>query len=118
MNPNTDRLMAWAQIGFSVLIFVLVGALMLIFETGHAHLTPDDLKAFDRHVDWLKDAALMVLVFWFQRSRQGGIPDASQALVTQTHTAPDGSKVVITSPAASTKVVAAPLAQTPPKESL
>jgi hypothetical protein len=41
--------------------------------------------------------------FFFARTRPGGIPDATQ-VVTQTHTSPDGTKTVITSPAATTTV--------------
>lgn len=96
MDP-TNRMMAWAQIIFSMLIFSIVGAVMLIFETGHSHMTDASLATFDRDFGWLKDAALMVLVFWFQRARQGGIPDQSQ-MVVQSHTAPDGSKTTITAP--------------------
>lgn len=36
--------------------------------------------------------------FFFARTRMNGIPDGSNT-VTQTHTAPDGGKTVITSPA-------------------
>ena|SRR5450631_3346109 len=35
--------------------------------------------------------------FFFARTRPGGIPDTSQML-TQTHTAPDGTKTTVTSP--------------------
>lgn len=104
----TEKMMAWAQIAFSALLFGFVAAVFLVFETGHAHLNADELKIYERDVGWLKDAALVVLYFWFQRARQGGIPDPSQT-VTQTHTLPDGSKSVITSPVGSTQVVAAPL---------
>jgi hypothetical protein len=41
--------------------------------------------------------------FFFARTRPGGIPDQSQ-VVTQTHTLPDGTKTVITSPSATTVV--------------
>jgi hypothetical protein len=41
--------------------------------------------------------------FFFARTRPGGIPDATQ-VVTQTHTLPDGTKTVITSPSATTPV--------------
>jgi hypothetical protein len=36
--------------------------------------------------------------FFFARTRPGGIPDQSQ-MITQTHTAPDGTKITTTSPA-------------------
>jgi hypothetical protein len=122
MNP-TDKLMAWAQVIFTGLIFAFVAAIFIIFETGHAHLTIDELKIYERDTGWLKDAALVVLYFWFQRARQGGIPDASQ-MVTQSHTSPDGTKTTVTSPAnapaasiptlpTTTAASAAPLAKPP-----
>lgn len=112
MNPNTDRMMAWAQIGFSVLIFVLVAATLLVLETGHANMSAEMQKPFERDIGWLKDAALVVLYFWFQRGRQGGIPDSGQ-VVTQTHTTPDGTKVVTTTPVSAVKT---PLVQTQPEK--
>ena len=109
MNP-TDKMMAWAQITFSAMFFLATFTIMIIYELGLAHLGADQMKSFERNVDWLTGASLIVLYFWFQRARAGGIPDASQQVVTQKHTSPDGSTVVITSPVTSTKVVAAPLA--------
>ncbi len=118
MNPR-DKMMAWAQIIFSAMFFLVTFIIIILYELGFAaHLPVDQAKSFERNVDWLTGASLIVLYFWFQRARSGGIPDANPPdnTVTQKHTAPDGSTVVITSPAASTKVVAAPLA-TPTKES-
>lgn len=116
MNMNTDRLMAWAQIIFSVMVFLFVAAVFMVFETGHAKLSADELKIYERDVGWLKDAALVVLYFWFQRARQGGIPDGN--VITQTHTTPDGTTVVTRTPvAAADKVtVQVPLAPTPQSE--
>lgn len=113
MNP-TDKMMAWAQIAFSAMFFLATFIIIIIYELGLAHLSGDQGKAFERNVDWLTGASLIVLYFWFQRSRVGGIPDAAN-MVTQTHTTPDGSKVVITSPAVSTKVVTPPLPSTTEK---
>jgi hypothetical protein len=97
MNASDSRLLAWAQIIGSILIFGLVAASMLCFEMGLAHLNADQLKIYERDSSWLKDAALLILYFWYQRSRQGGIPDPGQ-VITQTHTSPDGTKTTVTAP--------------------
>ena len=94
---NTDKLMAWAQIIFSIMIFAFVATVFIVFETGHAHLSADELKIYERDISWLKDGALVVLYFWFQRGRQGGIPDNTQ-LITHTLESPDGTKTTITAP--------------------
>lgn len=97
MNPIDNRL-SWAQIWLSVLFLVGVFAVTIIFETGFAKFgSPDEQKLFERLVHFLEDAALLILYFWFQRIRAGGIPDVPT--VTQTATGPDGSKVSVTSPA-------------------
>lgn len=114
MNPS-DKMMAWAQIALSALFILGTFVVLCLYELGFAHFNADQEKSFAGNMNWLTGACLIIIYFWFQRSRIGGIPDASQ-VVTQTHTQPDGSKTVITSPVTSTKVVAAPLAQTQEKQ--
>jgi hypothetical protein len=96
MNP-TDKMMAWAQIGLSVLFifgtFFVIGA----YELGYAKFQADQAKDFSSTMNWLTGACLIIIYFWFQRQRTNGIPDSSN-LVTQSHTAPDGSKTTVTSP--------------------
>lgn len=97
MNP-IDRMMSWAQIILSVVFLVLVFIVIGAYELGYASkLTPDQQRVFGDVLSFLKDAALVILYFWFQRQRQGGIPDGPT--VTQTQIGPDGSKVSVTSPA-------------------
>lgn len=97
---SSDRLMALAQIWLSIILLVFTFAVTLIYELGWSHLTTDQDKTFSNSINWLQGAALIVIYFWFQRTRTAGIPDPSQ-IITQTHTTPDGAKTVITSPATS-----------------
>lgn len=92
-----DKMMAWAQVVLSAIFIIFVAVVFVLFETGHAHLQDEQLKIFERLLEWLTGAALVILYFWFQRQRIGGIPDAP--MITQTQTGPDGSKTSITSPA-------------------
>lgn len=96
MNP-TDKLMAMAQIWLSVLYLVFTFIVTLAYELGWAHLTADQDKSFSNSLNWLQTTAGIVVFFWFNRARVAGIPDPSQ-VVTQTHTLPDGTKTVTTSP--------------------
>lgn len=96
----TDKLMAMAQIWLSVLYLVFTFIVTLAYELGWAHLTADQDKSFSNSLNWLQTTAGIVVFFWFNRARTAGIPDPSQ-MVTQTHTLPDGTKTVTTSPAAS-----------------
>lgn len=105
MNP-TDKMMAWAQIGLSVLFIIATFVIIGAYETGYAHFNPDQEKSFGSTMNWLTGADLIIIYFWFSRTRTAGIPDSSQT-ITQTHTAPDGTLTTITSP------VAAPAASVP-----
>jgi hypothetical protein len=102
MNP-TDRLMAMAQIWITIIFLSFTFVMLMIYELGWAHLTEAQDKSFSNSLNWLEGAALILIYFWFQRTRTSGIPDPSQ-VVTQTHTLPDGTKTVITSPSATTPV--------------
>lgn len=98
MNTTDDRLLAWAQIGLSILFIIFTFIVIVIYEIGGAHFaSTDQEKSFGSTLNWLTGACLIIIYFWFQRQRAGGIPDSSQ-MVTQTNTAPDGTKTVITSP--------------------
>jgi hypothetical protein len=97
LNP-VDKLMAQAQIAFTAIFFLLLFTIIILFELGFAsHLNDAQQKTFDATLAYLKDAGLVIVGFWFARLRGGGIPDATT--VTQTLTAPDGSKASVTSPA-------------------
>lgn len=113
MNP-TDKMMAWAQIGLSVLFILFTFVVIICYELGLAHFAASDQqKDFSSTMNWLTGACLIIIYFWFQRQRTSGIPD-SGGIVTQTHTSPDGSKTVTTGPALApvTKTNGVPDAQT------
>jgi hypothetical protein len=93
----TDKLMAWAQIGLSVLFVLGTFVILALYELGYAHISVDQQKSFDSDMNWLTGACLIIVYFWFSRQRTAGIPDNSQ-IVTQTHTLPDGTKTTIVSP--------------------
>lgn len=93
-----DKMTARAQIILSAVFLGCVFAVVIIYELGYAHLTADQARAFDKIIDWLESAAMVIVLFWFQRLRTSGIPDVTPT-VTQEHQTPDGSKVTITSPA-------------------
>lgn len=99
MNP-TDKLMAWAQIWLSVLLLVTTFiATVYYFYMVHGGVLPaDTIRSVEALLDRMWTASGIVVFFWFQRTRTAGIPDQSQ-VITQTHTAPDGTKIVTTSPA-------------------
>jgi len=123
MNP-TDKLMAWAQIGLSVLFVLGTFMILALYELGYAHISVDQQKSFDSDMNWLTGACLIIVYFWFSRQRTAGIPDNSQ-VVTQTHTLPDGTKTTIVSPVTAptaavpilaTSSVTVPLAQPSPEK--
>jgi hypothetical protein len=117
MNP-TDKMMAWAQVGLSVLFILCTFLIIGAYELGWAHISVDQQKSFDSTMNWLTGACLIIVYFWFSRQRTAGIPDTSQTIV-QTQVAPDGTKTTISAPvatpAASLPVlpVAAPAAPIP-----
>jgi hypothetical protein len=92
----TDKLMAWAQISLSFVLLALIFGSLLIYELHPLAFTDVQQKAFDSLMDWEKSIGSLVVFFWFQRLRAGGIPDAQ--VITQSHTAPDGTKTTITAP--------------------
>jgi hypothetical protein len=96
----TDKLMAWAQIGLSVMFilgtFVIIGS----YELGYAKFSVDQQKDFSSTMNWLTGACLIIIYFWFQRQRTAGIPEGT--MVTQVHTAADGSVTKTVGPSATT----------------
>jgi hypothetical protein len=100
MNP-TDKMLAWAQIGLSVLFIVGTFLVIGFYELGFTHFNADQDKSFSSTMSWLTGACLIIIYFWFQRQRTAGIPDSS-SMITQTHTLPDGTKTVVTSPSTVT----------------
>ena len=113
MKP-TSRVVAIAQIWLSALWFALVFALLVImYGMGESNrLTPDAMKSFDQWPHWLRDGGLVVLYFWFQRLREGGVDGANT--VTQTFAGPDGAVRTVTSPAHLPLPTVGPAAGAPP----
>lgn len=103
---DLETLMAKAQIALTIMLLTFTFTLLLIYELGLARLSADQLKDFARSVDWLEGASLIAVYFWFQRARTSGIPDPASQVVTQERILPDGTKTTVTSPAATTAVVA------------
>jgi hypothetical protein len=97
MMSEGDKLMAWAQIWLSILFLSFVFTVTIIYEMGLTHFNDAQDKNFSSWMNWLQGAALIVIYFWFQRTRSAGIPDPSQ-VVTQTHTTPDGARTTVTTP--------------------
>lgn len=98
MMNDGDRLMAKAQIWLTFYFLSFVFAVTIIYELGHTHFNDSQDKNFSSWMNWLQGAALILIYFWFQRTRTSGIPDPTQ-VVTQTHTLPDGTTTVTTGPA-------------------
>lgn len=123
MNP-TDKMMAWAQIALSFLFIGGVFFISAIYELGFAHLNAEQSRDFAKCLDWMQITCGAIIFFWFNRTRTGGIPDASQT-VTQKITAPDGTTTTVVSPAnakpesvptlATTSNTPVPLVPTPPE---
>lgn len=97
MKP-IDRLLALTQIALTFAILGLTAAVILIYETGLAHMGANQEQLFDRLLQWLEGLVMLAVIFWLGRQRSGGIPDAVPT-ITQTQIAPDGTKHTITSPA-------------------
>lgn len=98
MNPVDDR-MSRAQIWLSVLILTatFLATVYYLFMVHRGALTADATRSVEAMLEKMWAASGLVVFFWFQRQRQGGIPEVPT--VTQTQTGPDGSKTSITSPA-------------------
>ncbi len=81
---NDDRLLALAQIILSAIYMVGTFAVILIYELGLAHMTAEQDKSFGTFANFLTGGALVILYFWFQRMRSGGIPAPSTTTTTET----------------------------------
>jgi hypothetical protein len=103
-----DKLMAQAQIALTFFFLTFVFVVTIIYELGYTHFNDAQDKNFSSWMNWLQGAALILIYFWFQRTRTAGVPDATSQVVTQTHTATDGSSTTITTPAANTRVLPPP----------
>jgi len=64
-----ERLIAWAQIGLSVLFLVGYFTVLILFMLGHARIPTDYKEAFAGLLSLMTGGGLSILYFWFQRSR-------------------------------------------------
>jgi hypothetical protein len=97
-NADNAFILAISQIVITVLYMGATFWLTGMYLLGYAnHLSADQDKTISRFLqaDWTTMG--IVVFFWFQRLRGGGMLD--EPMVTQTHTTPDGSRTVVTSPA-------------------
>lgn len=81
---NDDRLLALAQIILSAIYMVATFAVILIYELGLARMTSEQDKSFGAFANFLTGGALVILYFWFQRMRAGGIPAPATTTTTET----------------------------------
>ena len=93
------------QLAFFLLIVlvVLVGAVLAVLLIPHIVPNPAVTNLMVQVVTGVLALAGTACGFFFARTRPGGIPDTTNT-ITQTHTTPDGSKTVITSPVYTTPV--------------
>jgi hypothetical protein len=64
-----DRSTIIAQIGLTALFFVGYFATVLLFMTGFARVPADYKESFSQLLGLLTAGGLMILQFWFSRSR-------------------------------------------------
>lgn len=81
---NDDRLLALAQIILSAIYMTGTFAVILIYELGLAQMTDEQDKSFATFANFLTGGALVILYFWFQRMRAGGIPAPATTTTTET----------------------------------
>ena len=67
----TDRAIALSQIALSVLFFSGYFAVVVLFLLGHSQVPPELRDIFSGLIGLLSAGGLMILQFWFSRSRQG-----------------------------------------------
>jgi hypothetical protein len=99
MGMNDDRLLAFAQITLSAIYMVGTFAVILIYELGLAHMSSEQDKSFGSFANFLTGGALVILYFWFQRMRAGGIP--APTTTTTTETTPNATTTTTVQPSAA-----------------
>jgi hypothetical protein len=68
----TDKAIALSQIALSVLFFTGYFGVIALFLLGHSDVPPELRDIFSGLIGLLSAGGLMILQFWFSRSRQGG----------------------------------------------
>ena len=74
-----DRLVAYAQLGLSVLYTIGFFVVIVLFMLGYANVPERFDNAFTGLLNLLTAAQLAIVYFWFQRTRQNaqGAPNAA-----------------------------------------
>lgn len=72
----TDRAIALSQIALSILFFAGYFSVVVLFLLGHSSVPPELRDIFSGLIGLLSAGGLMILQFWFSRSRQSGGPNA------------------------------------------
>jgi hypothetical protein len=100
---NTDRLIAFAQVGLSALFLSGYFLVIILFMMGFANIPVDYKEAFAGLLSLMTAGGLTILYFWFSRARTAGIPDplpVTTTITTQTPPPPaPQTTTVTTSPA-------------------
>lgn len=69
-----DRLIACAQIALSIAFLGGYFVIMILFMLGYAKIPVDYKESFSQLLGLLSAGTLMVLQFWYSRSRQASSP--------------------------------------------
>lgn len=68
----TDKAIALAQLALSVLFFLGYFSVVVLFLLGHSSVPPELRDIFSGLIGLLSAGGLMILQFWFSRSRSSG----------------------------------------------
>ena len=112
MSDSDNTFLARTQAYLSYLFLTYTFVCTMVYECGFSKLSDSQSKDFSTSLTWMQGAAGIVIFFWFNRARVGGLPPDTQ-VITQTHTAADGSKTTITTPANQSQLLQPPLGSPP-----
>lgn len=68
----TDKSIALAQLALSILFFAGYFSVVVLFLLGHSSVPPELRDIFSGLIGLLSAGGLMILQFWFSRSRPTG----------------------------------------------
>lgn len=72
----TNKAIAYSQIALSILFFAGYFSVVILFLLGHSNVPPELRDIFSGLIGLLSAGGLMILQFWYSRSRQGDSPNA------------------------------------------
>lgn len=76
-HQPTERLVGFAQTILSVVFITGYFIILAIFLTGHIHTPPEWKDVLTALISLLTAGVLLILQFWFSRSRPTGMQDPS-----------------------------------------